>query len=231
MLFHASNKDCLYKKKKLCSSCNIFCQYDNCYKSTLRLHNSSKPNCDEERLGAFFTLFFDFYKPCCRRSGSCWCGVSSHLWVEEVLNIDMEPQQKICGILPLVWKQTRGQSPAPSPSYCTSSLLPTDPHNTQSFISLLLVFFCLLPCPVQAAWFQVGVVGPWGCDPLFAKALPSVAAQLAINRINKDPSLSYAATFDYVVLQVRSCESVLPEVKWNVSIRQYVCFLTFSGSL
>ncbi|KAF7653439.1 hypothetical protein LDENG_00082850 [Lucifuga dentata] len=53
----------------------------------------------------------------------------------------------------------------------------------------------------QGAWFQVGVVGPWGCDPLFAKALPSVAAQLAINRINRDPSLSYAATFDYAVLQ------------------------------
>jgi len=45
-------------------------------------------------------------------------------------------------------------------------------------------------------------VGPWGCDPLFAKALPNVAAQLAVNRINRDPSLSYAATFDYAVLQV-----------------------------
>uniref|UniRef100_A0A3Q3JWN1 Guanylate cyclase n=1 Tax=Monopterus albus TaxID=43700 RepID=A0A3Q3JWN1_MONAL len=48
-----------------------------------------------------------------------------------------------------------------------------------------------MPFPAGAAWFRVGVVGPWGCDPLFAKALPSVAAQLAINRINRDPSLSY----------------------------------------
>lgn len=67
---------------------------------------------------------------------------------------------------------------------------------------LLLVSLCFLSSPVQAAWFRVGVVGPWECDPLFAKALPHVAAQLAVNRINRDPSLSYAATFDYIVLQV-----------------------------
>ncbi|XP_056156828.1 retinal guanylyl cyclase 2 [Lampris incognitus] len=72
------------------------------------------------------------------------------------------------------------------------------------FLWLLLVVLaplCLLPCPAQGARFRVGVVGPWGCDPLFAKALPSVAAQLAVNRINKDPSLSNGVTFDYVVLQ------------------------------
>lgn len=66
----------------------------------------------------------------------------------------------------------------------------------------LLVSLCFLPTPVQAAWFRVGVVGPWECDPLFAKALPHVAAQLAVNRINRDPSLSFAATFDHIVLQV-----------------------------
>lgn len=85
----------------------------------------------------------------------------------------------------------------------TPPLLPAHLHDAHGFVLLALVTVCLAPCPVQTAWFQVGVVGPWGCDPLFAKALPSVAAQLAVNRINKDPSLSYAATFDYVVLQVR----------------------------
>uniref|UniRef100_A0A673AWT8 Guanylate cyclase n=1 Tax=Sphaeramia orbicularis TaxID=375764 RepID=A0A673AWT8_9TELE len=55
-------------------------------------------------------------------------------------------------------------------------------------------------------WFRVGVLGPWGCDPIFAKALPSVAAQLAVNRINKDPSLSFAHTFEYIVLQ-EPCET------------------------
>uniref|UniRef100_A0A667Z8N3 Guanylate cyclase n=1 Tax=Myripristis murdjan TaxID=586833 RepID=A0A667Z8N3_9TELE len=74
-------------------------------------------------------------------------------------------------------------------------------HGLLRVLLVLLASLCFLPCPVQAGWFRVGVVGPWGCDPLFAKALPSVAAQLAVNRISKDPSLSYSTTFDYVVLQ------------------------------
>ncbi|XP_047440657.1 retinal guanylyl cyclase 2 isoform X8 [Mugil cephalus] len=82
------------------------------------------------------------------------------------------------------------------------SLIHTSLNGLLGFLFLLW----LLPCPVQAAVFRVGVVGPWGCDPLFAKALPSVAAQLAVNRINRDPSLSYAATFDYAVLQ-EPCET------------------------
>uniref|UniRef100_A0AAZ3S1T1 Guanylate cyclase n=1 Tax=Oncorhynchus tshawytscha TaxID=74940 RepID=A0AAZ3S1T1_ONCTS len=60
--------------------------------------------------------------------------------------------------------------------------------------------------PAHAAHFRVGVVGPWSCDPLFSKALPSVAAQLAVNRINRDPVLSLAATFDYVILEEK-CET------------------------
>uniref|UniRef100_A0A8D2ZJN5 Guanylate cyclase n=1 Tax=Scophthalmus maximus TaxID=52904 RepID=A0A8D2ZJN5_SCOMX len=76
----------------------------------------------------------------------------------------------------------------------------------QRFLLVLLASLCLPPHLVQAAWFRVGVVGPWGCDPLFAKALPSVAAQLAVNRINRDPSLSRAAMFDYTVLQ-EPCET------------------------
>uniref|UniRef100_UPI0037E743A5 retinal guanylyl cyclase 2 n=1 Tax=Semicossyphus pulcher TaxID=241346 RepID=UPI0037E743A5 len=85
-------------------------------------------------------------------------------------------------------------------------LLPTLSPSILRFLLVLLASLCWLPCPAQAAWFRVGVVGPWGCDPLFAKALPSVAAQLAVNRINRDRSLSYAATFDYVVLH-EPCET------------------------
>uniref|UniRef100_A0A3P8T8Y2 Guanylate cyclase n=1 Tax=Amphiprion percula TaxID=161767 RepID=A0A3P8T8Y2_AMPPE len=93
------------------------------------------------------------------------------------------------------WKQTPETSPDIHPSSSSSSLpLPPSPHW---FLLVLLASLCLLHCPAEAAWYRVGVVGPWGCDPLFAKALPSVAAQLAVNRINKDPSLSYAVTFDY----------------------------------
>lgn len=95
-------------------------------------------------------------------------------------------------------------SPSPSPPCHASVMLPHSrfPFGLQRFIFLLLVSMCFLPCPAGAAVFRVGVVGPWGCDPLFAKALPSVAAQLAVNRINRDASLSYASTFDYSVLQV-----------------------------
>uniref|UniRef100_A0A8C4HRT8 Guanylate cyclase n=1 Tax=Dicentrarchus labrax TaxID=13489 RepID=A0A8C4HRT8_DICLA len=78
----------------------------------------------------------------------------------------------------------------------------TSSTSTCSYIDVLIII-CYI---TQAALFRVGVVGPWGCDRLFAKALPSVAAQLAVNRINKDPSLSYAATFDYAVLQ-EPCET------------------------
>ncbi|XP_042368618.1 retinal guanylyl cyclase 2 [Plectropomus leopardus] len=87
-----------------------------------------------------------------------------------------------------------------------SPLLPPSLHSLLRFLLLLLGSLCFLPSPAHAAWFRIGVVGPWGCDPLFAKALPSVAAQLAVNRINKDPSLAYGATFDYSVLQ-EPCET------------------------
>ncbi|KAK2862850.1 hypothetical protein Q5P01_002383 [Channa striata] len=92
--------------------------------------------------------------------------------------------------------------------HCLSPLHRCPPLHTtlQTVLLTLLASLFVLPCPVQAALFRVGVVGPWGCDPLFAKALPHVAAQLAVNRINRDPLLSHAATFDYAVLQ-EPCET------------------------
>uniref|UniRef100_A0A3Q1GTH5 Guanylate cyclase n=1 Tax=Acanthochromis polyacanthus TaxID=80966 RepID=A0A3Q1GTH5_9TELE len=105
---------------------------------------------------------------------------------------------------PTTWKQTSETSPDRHQSSSSSS--PPLPPSPCWFLLVLLTLLCLLFCPAEAAWYRVGVVGPWGCDPLFAKALPSVAAQLAVNRINKDPSLSYAVTFDYSVLQ-EPCET------------------------
>lgn len=58
-------------KKKSCSSSNMFCQCDNSHKWALPLHNSSKLNCDvffKRETCFFFTLFYDFYKSCCRGS-------------------------------------------------------------------------------------------------------------------------------------------------------------------
>ena len=59
-----------------------------------------------------------------------------------------------------------------------------------------------MPCAARSTStvFKVGVVGPWKCDPLFAKALPQTAAQLAVERINNDPSLSLGTTFEYVII-------------------------------
>uniref|UniRef100_A0AAX7UZU6 Guanylate cyclase n=1 Tax=Astatotilapia calliptera TaxID=8154 RepID=A0AAX7UZU6_ASTCA len=143
----------------------------------------------------------------------------------------MRQQRRAFTSLPQTWKKT----PESSPDFCLSysafiiksspsahppsslnpcccapnlppSLTPLSFCGLLRFLFILLASLCLLPCPTQAAWFRVGVVGPWGCDPLFAKALPSVAAQLAVNRINKDASLSYAVTFEYAVLQ-EPCET------------------------
>uniref|UniRef100_A0A673ILW1 Guanylate cyclase n=1 Tax=Sinocyclocheilus rhinocerous TaxID=307959 RepID=A0A673ILW1_9TELE len=66
-------------------------------------------------------------------------------------------------------------------------------------------FLCLFPA-TSAATVRVGVVGPWTCDPLFAKAQPGVAAQLAVDHINRDPYLSQGITFDYVILE-EDCET------------------------
>lgn len=54
---------------------------------------------------------------------------------------------------------------------------------------------------VQASIFRVGVLGPWSCDSMFAKAMPGVAAKLAVQRINRDQVLSLGITFDYIILE------------------------------
>ncbi|XP_061525053.1 retinal guanylyl cyclase 2 isoform X3 [Phycodurus eques] len=100
------------------------------------------------------------------------------------------------GRSPVSQSQKRGRDGASS----------SDCHLLARFLLVLLTSLCVLPRPGRGALFRVGVVGPWECDPIFAKALPDVAAQLAVNHINKDPSLSYAATFDYVVLH-EPCET------------------------
>ncbi|XP_024916182.1 retinal guanylyl cyclase 2 isoform X3 [Cynoglossus semilaevis] len=89
----------------------------------------------------------------------------------------------------------------------SSSFLQPSLHLLLRFLFIaLLTWLCVLVRLVEGARFSVGVVGPWECDPCFAKALPDVAARLAVNRINRDPSLSKALTFDYVVLQ-EPCET------------------------
>lgn len=51
-----------------------------------------------------------------------------------------------------------------------------------------------------ARTFTLGVLGPWDCDPIFAQALPSAAAQLAVDRANQDSSLMLSLRLASVVL-------------------------------
>ncbi|XP_055479239.1 guanylate cyclase D [Psammomys obesus] len=48
--------------------------------------------------------------------------------------------------------------------------------------------------------FTIGVLGPWDCDPIFSQALPSVAAQLAVDGVNKDASLLQSSQLDFKVI-------------------------------
>ncbi|KAH0625256.1 hypothetical protein JD844_033641 [Phrynosoma platyrhinos] len=52
------------------------------------------------------------------------------------------------------------------------------------------------PFPICCMVFNIGLVGPWSCDPFLAKAFPQVAAKLAMERIRKDPSINYAHQLD-----------------------------------
>ncbi|NP_001513.2 retinal guanylyl cyclase 2 [Homo sapiens] len=65
---------------------------------------------------------------------------------------------------------------------------------------LCLLSVMSLPQQVWTLPYKIGVVGPWACDSLFSKALPEVAARLAIERINRDPSFDLSYSFEYVIL-------------------------------
>ncbi|XP_053241410.1 retinal guanylyl cyclase 2-like [Podarcis raffonei] len=59
----------------------------------------------------------------------------------------------------------------------------------------------LLPLPIYCAAFNVGLVGPWTCDPFFSKAFPQVAAKLAMERIRVDPSVNSPHQLDCMLCE------------------------------
>ncbi|KAM9846381.1 retinal guanylyl cyclase 1 [Aulostomus maculatus] len=71
---------------------------------------------------------------------------------------------------------------------------------------LPLLTVLLLPCQAWATTFKVALVGPWTCDLLYSKALPDLAARLAISRINKDPYLNKGYWYDYTLIN-EDCKS------------------------
>uniref|UniRef100_A0A665UL65 Guanylate cyclase n=1 Tax=Echeneis naucrates TaxID=173247 RepID=A0A665UL65_ECHNA len=68
-------------------------------------------------------------------------------------------------------------------------------------------FFCFLFSGGSwATTFKVALVGPWKCDLLYSKALPDLAARLAISRINKNPYLNKGYWYDYTLIN-EECKS------------------------
>uniref|UniRef100_A0A8C6GU63 Guanylate cyclase n=1 Tax=Mus spicilegus TaxID=10103 RepID=A0A8C6GU63_MUSSI len=64
-----------------------------------------------------------------------------------------------------------------------------------------LLLLLLLPSPsALSAVFKVGVLGPWACDPIFARARPDLAARLAANRLNRDFALDGGPRFEVALL-------------------------------
>ncbi|XP_073404513.1 retinal guanylyl cyclase 2-like [Dendrobates tinctorius] len=96
-----------------------------------------------------------------------------------------------------------------------SSLRGSNQPRTQRLLRSLpfhVVPWCFLlgllmkPLSVQSVNFTVGVVGPWKCDPLFSKALPELAAHLAVIKINNDSMLKLSHKLDYRILD-ENCET------------------------
>uniref|UniRef100_A0A8C1WFJ4 Guanylate cyclase n=1 Tax=Cyprinus carpio TaxID=7962 RepID=A0A8C1WFJ4_CYPCA len=71
---------------------------------------------------------------------------------------------------------------------------------------LPLVMLSYLPCEAWGTTFKIAIVGPWACDPMFSKALPDLAARLAMSRINKDPDLNKGFWYDYTLIN-EDCSS------------------------
>uniref|UniRef100_A0A7N8WM44 Guanylate cyclase n=1 Tax=Mastacembelus armatus TaxID=205130 RepID=A0A7N8WM44_9TELE len=76
----------------------------------------------------------------------------------------------------------------------------------RNWFFLPLFMLSLLPCQAWATTFKVALVGPWTCDLLYSKALPDLAARLAMNRINKDPHLTKGYWYDYTLIN-EDCKS------------------------
>uniref|UniRef100_A0A665UKZ7 Guanylate cyclase n=1 Tax=Echeneis naucrates TaxID=173247 RepID=A0A665UKZ7_ECHNA len=79
-------------------------------------------------------------------------------------------------------------------------------NSCSGWFLLPLLMFSFLPCQGWATTFKVALVGPWKCDLLYSKALPDLAARLAISRINKNPYLNKGYWYDYTLIN-EECKS------------------------
>ncbi|XP_063325204.1 retinal guanylyl cyclase 2-like [Pelmatolapia mariae] len=62
---------------------------------------------------------------------------------------------------------------------------------------------CLWLLCIKEVWtttFKIALVGPWSCDPLFSRAMPTAAVTLALSRLRTDTSMSRGYWYDVKVL-------------------------------
>ncbi|XP_051783037.1 retinal guanylyl cyclase 2 isoform X2 [Erpetoichthys calabaricus] len=76
----------------------------------------------------------------------------------------------------------------------------TNVRKVQFFLCILIGILTS-PYQVECLNFNIGVLGPWKCDPLYSRVFPELAAKLAVDRINNDLSLDLGNKIDFVVLQ------------------------------
>lgn len=54
---------------------------------------------------------------------------------------------------------------------------------------------------LHAATFKLALLGPWSCDPMFSRAMPTAAANLALSRIQSDSSLNRGFSYSIKLLE------------------------------
>ncbi|XP_047441737.1 retinal guanylyl cyclase 2-like [Mugil cephalus] len=66
-----------------------------------------------------------------------------------------------------------------------------------------LLLVCLWFVGITHVWtatFKLALIGPWSCDPMFSRAMPSAAANLALSRLRSDSGLSRGYWYDVKLL-------------------------------
>ncbi|XP_076581645.1 retinal guanylyl cyclase 2-like [Chaetodon auriga] len=63
---------------------------------------------------------------------------------------------------------------------------------------------CLWLLCITEVWtvtFKLALIGPWSCDPMFSRAMPTAAANLALSRLRSDSSLSRGFWYEVKLLE------------------------------
>ncbi|XP_037618771.1 retinal guanylyl cyclase 1-like isoform X2 [Sebastes umbrosus] len=67
----------------------------------------------------------------------------------------------------------------------------------------LLLGSCLWLLGISEIWtatFKLALIGPWSCDPMFSRAMPTAAANLALSRLRSDSGLSRGYWYEVKLL-------------------------------